>query len=139
MELTSQAISLFLVATGAGGFGVFLVAWVLKKTLKNHLDNDIHAIVVVLSALAAVAQYFEQIHATLPPYILGVSLASIYGVSQVIYKVSKFSGTLANNVQKVADTTPTDALLPAAAAAAITAPAEPVATPVDPTVPEATF
>jgi hypothetical protein len=113
MQLTGHELILFIEALTACGIAVALLAKVLRWAFKGHLDEDIHKVVVFLSLVAGYAQYFDQIHTILPPYVLGVSVPAIYGVSQLAYKIAKATTALLNKTQAAADaplspTPPTD-------------------------------
>lgn len=106
MQLNGHELIVLATTLGLGGVAVSLAAKLLKKVAKGHLDQDIHKVVLALTAVASGAQYFQQLHATLPPTVLGISGASIYGVSQLVYRASTWTTGALGKVQAKADGAP---------------------------------
>jgi hypothetical protein len=102
-----------------GGSLVTLIVQGIKKTI--HLDEKeakwataaIHAFAIGLSGLAAIAEYFTQIHSTLPKSVMGLSTAAIYGVTMVVYNFAKLAETDVETVQAIATAPPTPPVSPA--------------------------
>jgi hypothetical protein len=99
MVLDNETILKLLGVMIASGFGVSLVAQFLKKNLGLKTSNTVmHTLVVALACVAAFAQYFEQIHSQLAPTILGISSATIYGVSQMVFKYASYGTSFVNKI-----------------------------------------
>jgi len=122
MQLSTHEILVLLGSVLGGGVAVSLLAQAVKKS--GLVKDLVHIFVVALSAIGAVAQYLVQYHSKLPVTFLGISGASIYGVSQLVYNWSKTAnGFLAkaygsNSSTTVTGTTTTTATAPIAPAAA---------------------
>lgn len=105
MQLNGHELIIFLSTLSGSGLGIYVAGKLLKKVSRGHLDNDIHKVVITLSAIAGYLQYADQLHAVLPPYFMGVSVSSIYGFSQIAYKVIEWSIDRLTRVQ-AAETAP---------------------------------
>jgi hypothetical protein len=116
----------YLLTLAGSGVGVVLLAQLIKKAWGMNSDAFIHAMVVLVSAVATLASYILQ-YKNLPPIILGISGPAIYGFSQGLYKSAKVLGDLLPRIQaalrKPANTVSPEA---AAAVAAMNVPADTV-------------
>jgi hypothetical protein len=118
----------FVMSLLAGGVGVVLLAQGIKRVFGMNSEHAIHAMVLLVSAAAAIAQYILNFRG-LPVEVLGVSSASIYGISQAVYKESKYAIDLLNRVQaanKAKDVTASSVVAPAVSSPVV-APAAQVA------------
>ena len=88
----------FLATLLGGGVAVTLAAQAIKRVFGLNSGHVIHLMVVAVSVLLAVAQYLIQNKAKLPVEVLGVSGATIYGVSQFVYNEAGFFKTLLSRV-----------------------------------------
>lgn len=125
-------------ALGGLGVVVALVAQGVKKSFRlDEKDTklakaSIHAVVLAATTLAGYAQYVVQFHSKLPVDVLGISGASIYGVSQVVYKFSKLvsrDGTALENALAPAQPISDNAGLEFGLSGTTTAPVDPSKTP----------
>jgi hypothetical protein len=98
MQLDNETLLKLLAVMISGGVGVSLVAQFLKKQLGLKTNAVIHTVVLVLASLAAFAQYFQQIHSQLAPSILGISTATIYGISQLVFKYASYGSAFVSKV-----------------------------------------
>lgn len=89
MVLNGHEIIILLTSILGSGAGVTLFAQLLKKLFRLKVSSVIHLFVVAITAIAAGAQYVFQLK-SIPPDVLGISGPAIYGVSQFIYKDSKY-------------------------------------------------
>lgn len=99
MQANGHQILVILASLLGGGVGVSLFAQLLKKVFKMKTNAVIHTMVIAISVIASVAQYILQLKSQLPPVILGISLTSIYGISQVVFKYSQYAGHFFNDVK----------------------------------------
>lgn len=76
-----------LVATG--GIGVFGFMKLFKKVSKVDADHILHLVTLVVSLAGAVAQYVLQLKGKLPPEVLGMTTATVYAASQLVFNTSK--------------------------------------------------
>lgn len=124
----------FLATLLGGGVAVTLIAQAVKKVFGLDSSHVIHLMVVAVSIVLAAAQYVLQ-SKNLPPEVLGVSGATIYGISQLVYNEAGFAKTLLSRVQiSVAPAAPALATAAAGAEQAPAAPAEPSAADIAPAV-----
>lgn len=99
MQIDNQIIFQLIGGIVASGLAVNLTAQFLKKKAGVRSGAIIHTVVVLLSAITALTQYIEQIHAKLPLTILGVSGPAIYGLTQFVFKYASYGSKFANDVQ----------------------------------------
>jgi hypothetical protein len=93
MELTVSQVIFILSGLLGGGVGVSIVFQGIKKFARWRgvtSDAVIHTMVVAVSFVAAATQYVLMLKTKLPPEVLGISFTSMYGVSQVVFKYSKY-------------------------------------------------
>lgn len=96
---TTHSLLMILATTLGGGVGVHLFANVFKKLFKLKSSAVIHTMVVALASVAAGLQYVQQIHAVIPPVILGISGPAIYGFSQIIYRYVGYASDFLSQVR----------------------------------------
>ncbi|HEX4774843.1 MAG TPA: hypothetical protein VH234_04980 [Candidatus Saccharimonadales bacterium] len=99
MVLSTHELLALVAATLGGGLGVTLVAHLFKNVFKLESSAVIHTLVVALSAVAAGAQYVQQIHSSIPPVVLGISGPAIYGFSQIIYRYTGYGTSFLGKVR----------------------------------------
>jgi hypothetical protein len=122
----------FILSLLGGGVLVVLLAQGIKRVFGMNSEHAIHIMVLLVSGAAAIAQYILNFRG-LPVEVLGVSSASIYGISQAVYKESKYAIDLLNRVQAANKSNSSAA--PAVATPAVSSPVE---APVEQPVPTAT-
>ena len=116
MQVSTHEIYVLIASLFAGGVGVSLVAQFIKKVAKMQTDHLIHLMVLGVTGIAAAAQYIIQYHSKLPASVLGVSTASIYGFSQLVFKYSKYTNGFLSKVysKETGTTTETTSAAPVA-------------------------
>ncbi len=112
----------FILSLFGGGVLVVLLAQGIKRVFGMNSEHAIHIMVLLVSGAAALAQYILNFRG-LPVEVLGVSSASIYGISQAVYKESKYAIDLLNRVQ-AANKSNTNAVAAPAVSSPVEAPVE---------------
>lgn len=126
MQLTTHTILVLLGSVLGGGVGVSLVAQAVKKLGKMESEKLIHTLVVAVSLISGAAQYVLQYHSKLPTAFLGISTASIYGFSQLVFKGSKYANEFLGKVYTSnATVTPATSNVSAASTDVVSTPTEP--------------
>jgi hypothetical protein len=111
----------FILSLLGGGVLVVLLAQGIKRVFGMNSEHAIHIMVALVSGAAALAQYILNFRG-LPVEVLGVSSTSIYGISQFVYKESKYVSDLLSRVQAANKSNSSAA--PAVATPAVSAPGE---------------
>lgn len=117
----AHALPYVLSLIGIGG-GVVIVSQLIKKLFGLNSSHVIHLMVVAVSIVAAAAQYVLQLK-NVPVEVLGISSASIYGLSQGVYKEAKYVSDFLGKVNAYNSSQNTSAQADAAVAA-VTDPAQ---------------